>query len=145
QYPGKEGDEYALKDISIELKSGEIHAIVGRSGAGKSTFLKILMNLYQPDSGEVFFDGMPLSDYDLRSVRRRIAFVPQEPFLFNDTIRNNLLYGLEREITESELNRILRLSYCDSFVDKLTQGLDTFVGERGIRLSQGEKQRIALA
>ncbi|PWT88092.1 MAG: hypothetical protein C5B54_11175 [Acidobacteria bacterium] len=145
QYPGKEGHEYALKNISIELKSRGIHAIVGRSGAGKSTLLKMLMNLYQPDSGQVYFDRVPVTDYDLRSIRTRIAFVPQEAFLFNDTIRKNILYGLEREITDSELNRILTLSYCNSFVDKLTQGLDTFVGERGVRLSQGEKQRIALA
>lgn len=143
RYPGKK--EHALRDVTLEMKVGGIHAIVGRSGAGKSTLVKLIMNLYEPESGHLCFDGIALKDYDLRTIRRRIAFVPQEPFLFNDTIRNNLRHGLDREITETEMERILRLSYCDAFISRLPEGLETYAGERGIRLSQGQKQRIAIA
>jgi ATP-binding cassette, subfamily B, bacterial MsbA len=145
RYPGTFSSGYQIKDVSFEIPRGALTAVVGRSGAGKSTLVKLLVGFYQPQSGEIMIDGAPMKRYDLIALRRKMALVPQEPFLFNDTVRNNLNFGLTPPLQDEELQAILNKSHCSDFVDKLENGLDTVVGERGARLSQGQRQRLAIA
>jgi ABC-type multidrug transport system fused ATPase/permease subunit len=136
--------QYALHDINLIIPSNQMTAIVGRSGAGKSTLIDLVMGLVQPDSGEVLIDGGPLTSEHLLSLRRSISYVPQDPFLFNDSIRENLLM-VKPHASEGEIWEALEFSASADFIRMLPQGLDTFVGDRGIRLSGGERQRLVLA
>ncbi|MFC4320697.1 ABC transporter ATP-binding protein [Litchfieldia salsa] len=135
---------YALKNINVLIPSNQMTAIVGPSGAGKSTFIDLLMGLNQPETGEVFLDGAPLSKGNLLSLRKSISYVPQDPFLFNTSIRENLLL-ISPDSEEKDLWEALEFSSAAEFVRKLPQGLDTIIGDRGIRLSGGERQRLVLA
>jgi ABC-type multidrug transport system fused ATPase/permease subunit len=135
--------ESVLKDINLQINVNEMAAIVGKSGAGKSTLIDILMGLLQPESGELIIDGLPISQEDHLSLRKKIGYVPQEPFLFNGSIKDNLLM-VNPKATEVELWEALNFSAAD-FVRKLPEGLDTFIGDRGVRLSGGERQRLVLA
>ena len=135
---------YALENINIQIPANHMTAIVGPSGAGKSTLIDLLMGLNLPEKGEVLIDGVPLTDDNLLSLRKAISYVPQDPFLFNATIRDNLLM-IEPNATEDEIWEALEFSSAAEFVRKLPQGLDTLIGDRGIRLSGGERQRIVLA
>ena len=128
---------YALENINIQIPANHMTAIVGPSGAGKSTLIDLLMGLNQPEKGEVLIDGMPLTDENLLSLRKSISYVPQDPFLFNATIRDNLLM-IEPNATEEEIWEALEFSSAAEFVKKLPQGLDTLIGDRGIRFL-GEK------
>lgn len=145
RYPGTFSPGYQIKDVSFQVPYGTLTAIVGRSGAGKSTLVKLLAGFYQPQSGEIMIDGVPMGQYNLIALRRKMALVPQEPFLFNDTVRSNLNFGLDPHLQDEELQTILAKSHCSDFVNKLENGLDTVVGERGARLSQGQRQRLAIA
>lgn len=135
---------YALQDISLQIPANCMTAISGRSGAGKSTLIDILMGLMQPESGQVLIDGTPLTSDNLLSLRRSISYVPQDPFLFNASIRENLLM-IEPNASEEQIWEALEFSACAEFVSRLPQGLDTLIGDRGIRLSGGERQRLVLA
>lgn len=136
-------ENYALKNINAFFKVNCMTAIVGPSGAGKSTLIDLIMGLNQPESGDIEIDGMPLTRDNLLSFRQSISYVPQDPFLFNTTIRENLL--LTKPLaSEEELWESLDFASAD-FVRRLPQGLDTLIGDRGIRLSGGERQRIVLA
>jgi ATP-binding cassette subfamily C protein len=135
---------YALQDISIHIPANRMIAIVGRSGAGKSTLIDVLMGLMQPERGEVLLDGVPLVEDKILALRRSISYVPQDPFLFNASIRDNLLL-IDPNAPEEELWRALELSVSAEFVKRLPQGLDTVIGDRGVRLSGGERQRLVLA
>ncbi|MFD1359149.1 ABC transporter ATP-binding protein [Fictibacillus halophilus] len=137
------GSEYALQNIHLEIKANEMTAVVGRSGAGKSTLVDILMGLMQPSEGQILIDGEAVTKENLLPLRKAISYVPQEPFLFNGSIRDNLLM-VHPKATEDELREALEFSAAD-FVFKLPQGLETFIGDRGVRLSGGERQRIVLA
>jgi ATP-binding cassette subfamily C protein len=119
-------------------------AIVGPSGAGKSTLADLMMGLLAPDEGVVLIDALPLSGKHLHAWRRSVGYVPQENFLFHDTIRTNLQWA-KSDATESEMRRALESAAALDFVTALPSGLDTVVGDRGVRLSGGERQRIALA
>ena len=119
-------------------------AIAGPSGAGKSTLADVLLGLLAPGEGKVCVDGVPLTGPNLHRWRRSVACVPQEPYLFHDTIRANLRWA-EPRATEAEMWQALRLAAADGFVAALPDGLDTVTGDRGGRLSGGERQRIALA
>lgn len=134
---------YALKDISFIIPANKMTAIVGPSGAGKSTLIDILMGLNTPAKGQVFIDGNLLTKDNLLSLRSSISYVPQDPFLFNTTIRENMLI-VKPEATEVQIWEALEFAAAD-FVKKLPKGLDTLIGDRGIRLSGGERQRIVLA
>ena len=136
-------DEPALNDISLTLPSRSTTAIMGESGAGKSTLADILMGLIPPDTGTVFVDGCEIAGPVRRSWRSAVAYVPQDSFLFHDTIRTNLLWG-NATATDAELQVALEKAAAQ-FVFALPQGLDTVVGDGGVRLSGGERQRIALA
>lgn len=135
---------YALKNINVHIPSNRMTAIVGRSGAGKSTLIDLLMGLNQPDSGEVRIDDIPLTSDHLLSLRKSISYIPQDPFLFNATIRENLMI-IDPNASDESIWESLEFAAADDFVSKLPQGLDTLIGDRGVRLSGGERQRLVLA
>ncbi|MYL69923.1 ATP-binding cassette domain-containing protein [Halobacillus litoralis] len=140
----KKESRYALKNINITIPSQQMTAIVGRSGAGKSTLIDMLMGLNYPDQGEVLIDGDSISEEKIRSLRKAISYVPQDPFLFNESIRDNLLL-VDPEANEEAIWEALEFSSAAEFVRELPQGLDTLIGDRGIKLSGGERQRLVLA
>ncbi|MBO1512380.1 ABC transporter ATP-binding protein [Metabacillus bambusae] len=135
---------YALENINIVIPANKMTAVVGRSGAGKSTLIDILMGLNQPEKGQVLIDGKPLTSENLLSLRKAISYVPQDPFLFNNSIKENLNLVVPKA-TEEQIWEALEFSSAAEFVRKLPNGLDTLIGDRGIRLSGGERQRIVLA
>ncbi|SFL10869.1 ATP-binding cassette, subfamily C [Paenibacillus sp. 1_12] len=135
---------FTLQDINVQIPANRMTAIVGRSGAGKSTLIDILMGLMQPANGQVFIDGSPLTSKNLLSYRRAISYVPQDPFLFNGSIRENLLM-IEPNASEEQMWEALQFSASAEFVRRLPQKLDTLIGDRGVRLSGGERQRLVLA
>lgn len=135
---------YALQDINLQIPANRMTAIVGQSGAGKSTLVDILMGLHRPETGELLIDGVSLTDDKVLALRKTISFVPQDPFLFNASIRQNLLL-MNPTATEEHLWAALEFAAAADFVKDLPNGLDTSIGDRGIRISGGERQRIVLA
>jgi ABC-type multidrug transport system fused ATPase/permease subunit len=136
--------ELVLKDVSLEIKKGSMTAFVGSSGAGKSTLVDLIPRLRDCTSGTVSMDGTPIEEFELRSLRRKIGFMTQDALMFADTIRMNLTFGLERDVTDDEIAVALDSAYC-GFVKHLPEGLETDIGDRGVRLSGGQRQRLALA
>ena len=139
-----DGDRMILKDISFTLKSGDCVAIVGPSGSGKSTIVNLIPRLWDPTGGRVLFDGTDVRDLTLHSLREEVGVVSQETYLFNGTIRENLLYA-NPDATEEEMTEACRKANILDFIRKQPDGLDTMVGNRGLKLSGGEKQRISIA
>ena len=139
-----EGRPEALKDIDLKVRAGMTIALVGPTGAGKSTLVNLLPRFYPIAGGRITVDGQPLESIPLGFLRSQIAVVSQEPFLFNGTIRENILYG-RLDATEAELITAAETANAAEFIRRLPDGFDTRVGERGIRLSVGEKQRISIA
>jgi ATP-binding cassette subfamily C protein len=135
---------YALQNINLSIPANKMTAFVGRSGAGKSTLIDLLMGLNKPEKGQVLIDGTPLTNENLISLRRAISYVPQDPFLFNASIRENLQLVVP-DATEQEMWEALEFSSAAEFVRKLPEGLDSLIGDRGIKLSGGERQRLVLA
>jgi len=133
-----------LKDISADIPVGSFTALVGRSGAGKSTLVELFPRMRDVSGGEVFYDDVCIRDFDVKSLRRSIGYVTQTPMLFNDTVYDNLTYGLGFEPSEEQLRTALEAAHA-TFVYGLPQGLETILGDRGVRFSGGERQRIALA
>ncbi|MGM8364879.1 ABC transporter ATP-binding protein [Virgibacillus sp. W0181] len=140
----KKRPSYALNNINLVIRANEMTAVVGKSGAGKSTLIDILMGLNEPEDGHILIDGAPLERRNLIAWRRAVSYVPQDPFLFNATIRENLQLVME-EADEKEMWKALEFSSAAEFVRNLPQGLDTLVGDRGMKLSGGERQRLVLA
>src|SRR5262245_1067310 len=134
----------ALDGVSFAVRRGEKVAIVGPSGAGKSTIFHLILRFYDPASGVVRLDGVPLPDADPLALRRRIALVPQDAVVFATTIRENIRFG-RPEASDAQVERAAELAHCVEFVDRLQQKLDTLAGERGVTLSGGQRQRIAIA
>ncbi len=141
-YPYKEDE--ALRHISFEALPGETIAIVGPSGAGKTTLVHLLARLYDPQSGSIRIDDQPIADVQLESLRQQIAFVTQDSFLFHSSIRDNLLL-VKEDATQEELELACQHAFIHETIIRLPQGYDTFVGERGVRLSGGERQRVSIA
>ena len=139
-----EGRDRGLEDVSFVAPAGKTTAIVGPSGAGKSTVLKLLFRFYDPSAGKVLIDGQSLRDVTQSSLRQALGLVPQDVVLFNDTIRYNIAYG-RPEATQRELEDAARRAQLLHFIESLPQGWDTRVGERGLKLSGGEKQRVGIA
>jgi ATP-binding cassette subfamily B protein len=135
---------YALKDLSFEIEPGELVALVGPSGAGKTTLTYMLPRLYDPTEGSIFLDGHNLRDVTQRSLAAQLGMVTQETYLFHDTIRRNLTYA-RNDVSEEALIAAANAANIYEFIHKLPNGFDTVVGERGYRLSGGEKQRLAIA
>lgn len=144
-YPETPKGRPALQDISFSIPKGSLTALVGRSGAGKSTLVKMTVGFYQPTKGQILIDGIPLVDFDLSTWRRKVAYLTQEPFLFDESICANLNYGLGTPLSKEREKEVLTQSHASEFTDRLENGLETRVGEAGQRLSQGQKQRLALA
>ena len=140
-YPSISG---TLQKVCLEVKKNQMTALVGPSGSGKSTISDLLLGLQEPDKGEVLLNGLPLNEWHQNSFREKVGYIPQDPQLFNCSIRENLLWSFEKA-SEKELWEVCRLSNAEEFIKKLPQGLDTVVGDRGVRLSGGQRQRIALA
>ncbi|MEH7277357.1 ABC transporter ATP-binding protein [Bacillus toyonensis] len=135
---------YALQNINVQIPINSMTAIVGHSGAGKSTLIDVLMGLIQPEKGQVLIDGIPLTTDNLLSLRRAISYVPQDPFLFNASIRENLMM-IDSNVNEEQIWAALEFAAATEFVRMLPNGLDTLIGDRGVRLSGGERQRLVLA
>lgn len=136
----------ALDDVSFAIEPGQTVALVGTSGSGKTTIASLLPRFYRVDNGEIRLDGVNLNDISLANLRMHIALVGQETLLFDDTIRRNIAYGRDdRDIDDGRLQEAARAAYVIEFAEKLPEGLDTRVGEKGMRLSGGQRQRIAIA
>jgi len=135
--------EPVLQDVSLNIGAGEKIALVGASGGGKSTLVQVILGLYPPQQGQLYFDEVPISRIGLDVVRENVATVLQHPALFNDTVRNNL--GMGRELPEDELWQALDIAQLKDLVAQLPAGLDTIVGRNGVRLSGGQRQRLAIA
>lgn len=141
-YPGK--GLPAVDHFSLAITPGECVAFVGESGGGKSTLVQLAIGFLRPQSGRILLDGIPMEEIDMRTWRRHIAVVPQQTILFSGTLRDNITYGLTG-YTSAQINAVLEAARLGDFVSQLPEGLDTPVGENGVRLSGGQRQRIAIA
>jgi len=137
-------DRVVLRDISLHARPGEMVALVGPTGAGKSTLVNMLPAFYELSSGRITIDGHDLEGISLESLRKNISVVSQEAFLFNGTVRENILYG-KLDATQEEMMAAARAANCHEFISRLPEGYDSRVGERGVKLSVGEKQRVSIA
>lgn len=142
-YPGK--TQPALDDIDLHIRPGESLALVGGSGAGKTSLVSLLPRFYAPSQGHLLFDGVAAEDYTLASLRANIASVSQEIVLFNDTLRANIAYGAKRDASDEEIRKAAEAAHAWEFIERLPEGLDSLVGENGVKLSGGQRQRIAIA
>lgn len=138
------GGTEVLRGLSIDVPAGETHAIVGATGSGKSTVVKLLLRLYEPTSGTISVDGVPIGDLTFRSLRSATGFVAQDVFLFHGTIRENLTYG-RPDASDQDVRRAAELAEAATFIESLPHGYDTVVGERGQKLSGGQRQRLTIA
>jgi ATP-binding cassette subfamily B protein len=141
---GYNPERVVLRNISLHARPGEIVALAGPTGAGKSTLVNLLPAFYEATSGRILIDGQDISGISLQSLREHISVVSQEAFLFNGTIRENILYG-RLDATEEELVAASKAANCHEFIERLPSGYDSRVGERGVKLSVGEKQRVSIA
>ena len=141
---GYSPERVVLRNISLHARPGEMIALVGPTGAGKSTLVNLLPAFYEAGAGRITIDGQDISGITLESLRAQISVVSQEAFLFNGTIRENILYG-RLDATEEELVAASQAANCHEFITQLPDGYDSRVGERGVKLSVGEKQRVSIA
>ncbi|WHY14341.1 ABC transporter ATP-binding protein [Peribacillus frigoritolerans] len=137
--------EQVLKDISFNVEAGKVTAIVGPSGSGKTTLFSLFERFYKPQEGSISIGGTSINDFTLLSWRSQIGYVSQESPIISGTIRDNICYGIDRDITDEELNQVAKMAYANQFISELPNGYDTEVGERGMKLSGGQRQRIAIA
>jgi subfamily B ATP-binding cassette protein MsbA len=137
-------DEAVLCDLSFSIEHGEFVAFVGQSGAGKSTIASLLARMYEPEEGEIRVDSTPIDEFDLDAWRSQVAYVRQNHFVFNDTLRYNLTLG-KRDADSAELDRVCEIARVDEFFEDLPDGYDTILGEDGVQLSGGQRQRVAIA
>ena len=142
-YPGSE--RMAVRDIDLVIAPGETVALVGPSGSGKTTLANLVPRFYQPTSGRITLDGHDLSTLTLRSLRSNIALVSQDVVLFNDTVAANIAYGMVERVSEADIVAAARAAHALEFIEQMPQGLQTLVGENGVRLSGGQRQRLAIA
>lgn len=142
RYDGLE--TWALRDVSLSVRAGEILALVGSSGAGKTTLVNLIPRFYEPTEGAILLDGVDLREIRLPALRRQIGIVSQETLLFDDTVRNNIAYGKD-EVSEQAIQEAAAAAYAHDFIMRLPNGYDTLIGENGIKLSGGERQRLAIA
>ena len=142
-YPSR-ADDATLSNFNLTIKPGETIALVGISGAGKSTFIQLLQRFYDPDQGEIFLDGIDIKTMKRLEFRKSIALVPQDPVIFATTVMENIRFG-NSEANDEEIFQAARSAAAHDFISELPQGYDTYVGERGVMLSGGQKQRVAIA
>ena len=141
----KYGQEAVLKDISLHVKAGEVIALVGMSGAGKTSLVNLLPRFYDIEKGRILIDGKDIREVTLQSLRNQISLVTQQTILFNDTVRNNIAYGNIHCCSDQEIIEAARAAHAHDFILKLPQGYDTLIGEQGVKLSGGERQRLSIA
>ena len=141
---GYDKRDLVLQDINLKIKRGETTALVGASGAGKTTVASLIPRFYDVTGGQILIDGIDLREFDIYSLRRRIAVVSQDTFIFNTTVRDNIAYALEN-VEEDAIIQAAKFANAWDFIQELPQGLDTKLGDRGVRLSGGQRQRIAIA
>jgi len=142
RYPGAADRGWVLEDVSFRLEPGRSLAIVGATGAGKSTLVELLVRTYDPEQGRILIDGVDIGHLSLKELRQAVGFVPQETFLFSETLRENILQGAP---DDGRLERVTAVAQLDAALPDLPQGYDTLLGERGVNLSGGQKQRTAIA
>ena len=142
KYLNKENN--ILNSINLEVDGGKFTALVGHSGAGKTTIMNLIPRFYEPYEGEIKIDGQPIKNYSFKSIRENISLVSQDTSLFDDTIKNNIKYS-NLDASDQEIIDASRLSYCDEFISKMPEKYETLIGENGVRLSGGEKQRLSIA
>jgi len=135
---------HAIKDFSLQVKQGQKIAVIGRTGSGKSTIAQLLLRMYDPNSGMILYDGTPLNKINLGYLRSEICFVPQDVFLFSDTVNNNISFGLENAAAVAVTNAA-KQAYVHNEIISFSHGYETMIGERGVTLSGGQKQRISIA
>ena len=140
----KKIDGYVLKKINLDFKGGKMTSLVGHSGSGKSTILSLIPRFYDCESGDILIDNQSIYNATLHSLRKNISLVSQETTLFDDTIKNNIRYA-NLDATDEEIYKAATLSHCDEFINNLPEKYETLIGEDGVRLSGGEKQRISIA
>jgi len=136
--------EKAIKNINLQVQGGKVTALVGKSGAGKSTIINLIPRFYDPQEGEIQIDNQSISKINLKSLREKISLVSQDVVLFDDTIKNNIAYA-DSKANQKDIEEACRFAAADKFIDKLPNKFDTIVGENGVRLSGGQKQRISIA
>ena len=137
-------EQEILNKISLNINSGEMTALVGHSGAGKSTIMNLIPRFYEPQKGQIFIDKQLINEFSIKSLRENISLVSQDITLFDDTIKNNIKYS-KLNASDEEIIRAAKLSFCEEFIEKMPNGYDTIIGENGVRLSGGEKQRLSIA
>ena len=141
-YPGTE--EPVLNNISLNVSSGEIIAVVGKTGSGKTTLMQLLTRTFEPDDNSLIIDGFDIKKISIKQLREHIGYIPQETFLFSDTIRNNIAFGVA-DAEQDKIERAARIAQLHESIIEFPDGYDTILGERGINLSGGQKQRVAIA
>ncbi len=141
-YPG--ASRPALRNVNLKVRRGEILALVGPNGCGKTTLASLLLRFFEPDKGEILIDGRPIRDVKLRSLRGQISLITQETVIFSDTVANNILYG-RPDATKDEVISAARRAFADEFIRQLPEGYETVIGEHGATLSGGQRQRLAIA
>ena len=140
----EENEGPTLQSINLKFEGGKMTSLVGHSGSGKSTILNLIPRFYDAKSGDIIIDDQTIYDSTIESLRSEISMVSQETTLFDDTIKNNIKYG-RQEATDEDVFKVANLSFCDEFINNLPNKFDTLIGENGVRLSGGEKQRLSIA
>tara|TARA_Y100000389_G_scaffold192011_1_gene218985 strand:- start:128 stop:1864 length:1737 start_codon:yes stop_codon:yes gene_type:complete len=140
----EENNDIVLKNINLEINGGKMSALVGHSGSGKSTILNLIPRFYNVKSGDIVIDNQSIYETKIKSLREKISLVSQDTTLFDDTIKNNIAYA-KQNASEDEIIEAAKLSYCEEFINELPNKYETIIGENGVRLSGGEKQRISIA
>ena len=135
---------HALKNFSLQINKGEKIAVVGRTGSGKSTLAQLLLHMYEPQKGMITYDGIPVNKFDIHSLRLQISYVPQDIFLFSETVRNNIRFGVDNA-TDEDVITAAKHAGIHTEIERFQNGYDTLIGERGVTLSGGQKQRISIA
>ncbi|MHC8441439.1 MAG: lipid A export permease/ATP-binding protein MsbA [Candidatus Eutrophobiaceae bacterium] len=145
EFTDSPADSMHLENIDLEIFAGETVALVGSSGSGKTTMVNLLPRFYEPIKGRILIDGVDIREINLRSLRRQIAYVSQHVVLFNDTVRNNIAYGAKGKVDEAKIIHAAEMAHALEFIESLPQGMETMIGESGLRLSGGQRQRLAIA
>jgi ATP-binding cassette subfamily B protein len=135
----------AIQEFSLEIKRGEKVLILGKTGAGKSTIAQLLLRFYNPAKGKITIGGADISSFSLKSLREQVSYIPQDVFLFSDTVANNISFGLDAGYVHEQISKAAKQASVESEIYHFAKGYDTMVGERGVTLSGGQKQRIAIA